>query len=626
MMLTLNTNRRNGQNVKNGLVTMMHNSALYQSSRLLSQKDLRKVSLVIIIQSIMGLIDLAGIGALGILGSLTVSGIQSKAPGDRVFQVLEILGLENLPFQTQVIYLGIGSALLLLSRTVFSVMFTRKTLFFLSHKSAKASSELIAKLFTQPFIQIQKRETQRTLFAVTEGVSKIMLGVIGNTVTIISDSSLLFVIFIGLVVVDPILAIGTLLVFSFIGLILYTVLNQRVKNLGKKNTDLFIKSNEKILEVLSSYREAVIRNRREFYARQIGGLRLQLGNVLAENAFVPFISKYVIESSIVFGALLISAIQFFRQDAAQAIATLTIFLAAGMRIAPAVLRIQQGLLAIKGNISSCATTFEMIRELGDISVSNISSDSPAFTHEGFFANIEARDVSYRYPEANKFSISDLSLSINQGSFVGIVGPTGAGKTTAADLLLGILEPHKGEILISGLPAQFAITKWPGAIAYVPQDIVIINGTLRENVGLGFESKFIDDEMVWESIKSAQLLEYVQNLPNGLDTQVGERGTKMSGGQRQRLGIARALFTRPRLLILDEATSSLDGDTENAIAKAINNLKGKVTVIMIAHRLSTIRKADEVVYLHDGRALAKGSFDEVRNAVPDFDRQARLMGL
>ena len=625
-MLRISTNIENGQNLKKVLVSKMHNSALYQSSRLLSQKDLRKVSLVVILQSLMGFIDLAGIAALGILGSLTVSGIQSKTPGNRVVKVLEILGIEDLPFQTQAIYLGIGAAVLLLSRTVFSVIFTRKTLFFLSHKGAKASSELIAKLFTQPFIEIQKRETQRTLFAVTEGVSKIMLGVIGNTVTIISDSSLLLVIIIGLVVVDPILAIGTILVFSLIGLALYRVLNQKVKNLGKKNTDLFIKSNEKILEVLSSYREAVIRNRREFYARQIGGLRLQLGNVLAENAFVPFISKYVIESSVVFGALLISAVQFFRQDAAHAIASLTIFLAAGMRIAPAVLRIQQGLLAVKGNISSCATTFELIHELGEIRINNTSSDSPEFKHEGFLASIEVKDVCYRYPEANDFSISDLSLHVNKGSFVGIVGQTGAGKTTAVDLLLGILEPHKGEVLISGLPAQFAINKWPGAIAYVPQDVVIINVTIRENVGLGFESKFIDDQVVWESIKSAQLLEYVENLPNGLDTQVGERGTKMSGGQRQRLGIARALFTHPRLLILDEATSSLDGDTENAIARAINDLKGEVTVIMIAHRLSTIRSADEVVYLQAGRALAKGSFEEVRNAVPDFDRQARLMGL
>ena len=169
----------------------------------------------------MGFIDLAGIAALGILGSLTVSGIQSEAPGIRVSEVLETLGLINLSFQTQVLYLGIGSAALLISRTIFSVIFTRRILFFLSHKSAKASSELIAKLFSQPLMKIQQQETQRTLFAVTEGVSKIMLGVVGNTVTIISDVSLLLVILVGLIFVDPILAFGTSLVFFLIGIILY---------------------------------------------------------------------------------------------------------------------------------------------------------------------------------------------------------------------------------------------------------------------------------------------------------------------------------------------------------------------------------------------------------------------
>jgi ABC-type multidrug transport system fused ATPase/permease subunit len=189
-----------------------------------------------------------------------------------------------------------------------------------------------------------------------------------------------------------------------------------------------------------------------------------------------------------------------------------------------------------------------------------------------------------------------------------------------------LEPDRGEILISGLPPEFAVLTWPGALAYVPQDVIIINGTLRDNVGLGFDPKFVDDDVVWEALKAAQLGEFAGNLPDGLDTQVGERGTKLSGGQKQRLGIARALFTHPRLLVLDEATSSLDGDTEHAISRAINELKGQVTVIMIAHRLSTVRSADQIVYLNNGQVIAKGSFEDVRNSVPDFDRQARLMGL
>jgi ATP-binding cassette, subfamily B, bacterial PglK len=191
--------------------------------------------------------------------------------------------------------------------------------------------------------------------------------------------------------------------------------------------------------------------------------------------------------------------------------------------------------------------------------------------------------------------------------------------------LGIFQPDFGEVNISGLPPLLAINSWPGAIAYVPQDIVISNGTIRRNVGLGFPIDAATDEIVFNALKIAQLTDFVTELDKGIDSEVGIRGTKMSGGQRQRLGIARAMFTNPKLLVLDEATSSLDGITEFAISEAINALKGSVTVIMIAHRLSTARSADLVVYIDRGRLIASGSFEDVRAQVPDFDQQAKLIG-
>ena len=174
--------------------------------------------------------------------------------------------------------------------------------------------------------------------------------------------------------------------------------------------------------------------------------------------------------------------------------------------------------------------------------------------------------------------------------------------------------------------MIAVAKWPGAISYVPQDVVISNGTIRENVALGYPKEVATNELVFSALKIAQLEDFVSGVANGLDTPVGERGTKISGGQRQRLGIARAMFTKPHLLVLDEATSSLDGETEANISDAIHALRGSTTVVMIAHRLSTVRNADIVVYMADGKVVAKGTFDEVRNAVPDFDRQAELMGI
>ena len=220
----------------------------------------------------------------------------------------------------------------------------------------------------------------------------------------------------------------------------------------------------------------------------------------------------------------------------------------------------------------------------------------------------------------------IDLKVARGQSIAIVGPSVAGKTTLVDVLLGLLEPNAGEVLISGVIPRKAIESWTGAIAYVPQNVAIVNGTIRENITLGYSVGSEFDQFVHEALKLAQLTELVEGLPNGLDTNVGERGTKLSGGQRQRLGIARALFTNPKLLVLDEATSSLDGQTESDISEAIRSLHGQVTVVLIAHRLSTVRTADQVFYLEGGKIISKGTFSEVRNAVPDFDTQAELSGM
>lgn len=597
-----------------------------RSARVLSRADRQKISIVVVFQIFLGLLDLAGVAAIGMLGSLAVRGVSSQAPGDRVEAVLSFLHLSSQTFQTQAAVLGCLAAGLLISRTIFSIIFTRRTLYFLSRRGARISSTLVSKLLSQDLLTIQKRTTQETLYAVTRGVDSVTLGVIGITVTLISDISLLAVMTIGLLIVDPVIALSTVAVFGAVGWLLYRLLNKSAKRLGLAESNLTIANNEKIVEVLNSYRESVVRNRRYFYAKEIEKTKFQLAHTLADIAFLPSISKYVIESTVVLGTLLISASQFLLQDASHAVATLSVFMAASTRIAPAVMRIQQGTIGIRQSLGSAGPTLALIESLEGVGENPQAGNQLDTEHVGFDPRIEIRNLALTYPQKNTPALDNISLEITSGLFVAIVGPSGAGKTTLVDVLLGVLTESSGTVLISGKRPLETIAQWPGAIAYVPQDVAMSSGTIKENITLGFPDNSDDNELISSALEMAQLTSFVTSLPHGLDTQVGERGTMLSGGQRQRLGIARAMFTKPKLLVLDEATSALDGQTESDISSAILKLKGKTTIVMIAHRLSTVRFADLVIYIDGGKITAKGTFEDVRSQVPDFEKQAQLMGL
>lgn len=602
------------------------NHPLGRAVKVLSRADRRKLIAVTALQVLMGGLDLLGVIAIGLLGALSVSGLQSRPPGDRVSAALEVLHIQDYSFENQALLLALSAAVLLVGRTILSIFFTRRILFFLSRRGAKISADLISRLLSQPLLVVQSRTTQETVYAVSAGVERIVLQVLATSVVWIADLALLVVMVAGLLIVDPVTAIATFVLFLVVAFFLYRFMHVRAGNLGIESSKLNIKSNEKTVEVFSSYRESVVRNRRDYYAREIGQLRYSLADSSAEIGFLPYVSKYVIETTVIVGALLIGAIQFILQDASHAIATLSIFLAAGTRIAPAVLRLQQGSIYINNGLGLSATTFELIESLGDAKMIENVDDTVNIKHEGFDPSIQIDCVSLTYPGKPTPAISEVSLIVPPGSSVAFVGPSGAGKTTIIDVLLGVLNPDNGSVSISGLAPLLAVAKWPGAVSYVPQDVVIAAGSIRENVALGYPIGEASDELVMGALKVAHLDEFVSSLPEGIETQVGERGAKISGGQRQRLGIARAMFTRPHLLVLDEATSSLDGEIEVSISEAIHSLRGSTTVVLIAHRLSTVRNVDMVVYLSKGKVLAKGTFDEVRSMVPDFDRQAKIMGL
>jgi len=274
---------------------------------------------------------------------------------------------------------------------------------------------------------------------------------------------------------------------------------------------------------------------------------------------------------------------------------------------------------VMSSLGQALPTLDLIDSLNGTPPVPAASDKVEVNHVGFAPNIEVSNLSLTYPNSSTSALQSVSISIPEGSLVAIIGPSGAGKTTLIDVILGILAPDSGDVLISNHDPVDAIQKWPGAIAYVPQDISISSGTIRQNVAMGFPLTSATEDLVIPALHLAQLANFISTLPQGIDTEVGERGTKLSGGQRQRLGIARAMFTKPKLLVLDEATSSLDGKTEANLSTAIDALRGSTTILIIAHRLTTVKDADLVVYLEAGKIKAAGTFQEIVQEVPDLTK-------
>lgn len=587
----------------------------------LSRKDKRILISITCFQISLGILDLLGIAAMGVLGALTISGVSGTTPGDRVSGALQLLRIQELSLQAQATWLGILAAGILILKTLLSAFITRTSLRYLGLKGSEISGLLIRKLLESDLSTINRRSKQEILYSTTVGPSAMTLGVLGSVSLLISDISLSVLIFTGLFIVDWSLSISTMLLFGLVAAIVHRFLSKEARTLGSRIATLTVNSNQEIFNALENFREIATRGRRDYFSNAIHKTRESMAETSSDLTFLPNVSKYIVELTIVFGGLMVGSLQFLRQDAVHAVATLTLFVAASARIAPAVLRIQQGLVAVRVNLTACEGTLHLAEELSKVSgTSNrsltYSADFPSLT-------VEIQEVDFSYTD---FKIENLNLVIPENSLIALVGPSGSGKTTIADLLMGVTRPDGGKVLFNKIDSRSVIDQYPGIIAYVPQQVQVLKASVRENILFGFNSSEFPDDEIWKAIEAASLKETIENLPAGLDTQIGDGSNILSGGQRQRLGIARALLTKPRLIVFDEATSSLDAETEKTISDSISDLRSESSIVIIAHRLATIRDADLVVYIDDGKIQAKGSFEEVRAQIPDFDNQAKLLGL
>lgn len=596
--------------------------------KLLSSRDRKWLVVMASIQALIGLLDLVGIVFLGALSSVVLNGLSSRSYGDRLGQFLVLLKIENNDFNFQILFLASVAIGAIFSRILLSVYLSRRILTFLSIRSAHVSRRLFQKMLEEGLDFIKRRTALNSQFAINRGIDLIMVGCLGILMTLLADALSLTFIFFGLLVIDPKFALALVLAFSLLGTLLHVVLRKKTERVARDKTTFEIASNQKVQDTLLTFREVHVRNQQSLAIREFSELRLKSAKAIADSMFLPSVPKFVFESTVIVAAVFMGLFQLLANDVFRAISTLTIFLAAGTRVAPGMLRIQQGFMALKSNLGQTSPTLEILTELkiNNLDSLNIRARTPLISPTKSNAKnlISFENVNYERSTSPRFLLKDLTFFVRKGEFVALTGRSGSGKSTIIDLMLGLLEPTTGKISIRGLSPRLAISEFQNEISYIPQDVHIFPGTVRENIQVGMGDQEVSDSKIWRVLSQVQLKNHIKSMSKGLDSQLGEFGNVLSGGQRQRIGIARALLSSPKILVMDESTSALDSETEDSILKVLKNLQPRLTIVAIAHKLSTLVNSDRIIYVAEGRIEAQGTFKEVLKNHAGFKRQIKTL--
>lgn len=455
------------------------------------------------------------------------------------------------------------------------------------------------------------------------GIANTVMGVLLPVAQVPAELATFAAVVVGVTVLDPPLAIVTLVYLALLGLGLVRVMSRRAIVAGRVNRDYAFKVATLLTEAVAAIKEITLRGRVTDVVRAVHDHRTHTVRARANVSFLSTAPRYVMEAGLVLGFALAAGVGYLAGGAQQAATAVGIFAVAGFRLVPALTRLQAVVTQSSSNVAHARTVLTDIRRAAEL---GRSATPPADTATLPVAPraLRLHEVSFAYPGARD-AVSDLTLDVPLGSTLALVGASGSGKSTTVDLVLGLLEPTSGVVSLDDQPLTSVLQQWRSRVAYVPQDVIMLDGTIGQNVALTWEDDY-DRERALLALHRAQADDLLASRADGLDARVGERGLGLSGGQRQRIGIARALYQDPLVLVLDEATSALDGETEARVAAAVADLAGEVTVITVAHRLATIRQYDQVCMLEEGRIVGVGTFDDLVRTVPALAAQAARAGI
>lgn len=555
------------------------------------------------------ILDLLGVLLVGVTVAAAYTIPTGQSLPGRVQGVLDSLGFADVPAADVALWCGAVAAIVLLAKSAITALLLRRVFIFLSHQQAHVSSRLARRWFAADLPRVHSLPDVELEHGFTQAVYAATTGLLGSTSVALTEASTVVLLSVMLLLVDPVAMVLTLALFAVVGLVVQRALSGRALTSGRAIARHGISARHEVRQAVESFRELATDRRLGFLLGRFESSMHGTARANANATFINNVPKISYEAALVVGAVLLVSWQVITKDAASALTLLAVFLTATARMMPSMVRLQ-GQLAQMGTYAGQSTlAYELLEREADrpaeVSLDDLGEAVPSLDgYPGFTGAVEVSGVTVRYPGTHAEVLHDVSLEIRPGESVALVGRTGAGKSTLVDVMLGFLVPEAGSVRISGLPPSEAIERWPGAVAYMPQNCPIWGMSVRRNVAYGLPDEAIDDDAVWEALERAHLAADLR-ARGGLDLDVGTAGRELSGGQRQRLGIARALYSRPRLLVLDEATSALDVETEALVGQVLDELKGEVTVIAVAHRAATIARADRVVAIGERRITVNG---------------------
>jgi len=577
---------------------------------------------LVVVRSMLAFLDIAAIAAIGYLatslGAIASGGVSPS---------IEFAGitLPSVTNQTVPVLAAIIIGLFIF-KSILNIALTGWAVFFVAKIESNAAKRISEIRFNGNLADARKYSLEEMMYAATQGTSSAFNSLLNGVNSVFSEGVLfLSLIVMGFLFVDASATLVGLLYFGIVAITIQFVIGPVTLKAQVENYHSSIKLTTSISNLLAVFREVTVSGKKGKYLDEIHSAKIMATNSGAKSGFLLTLPRHIIEVALIIGIALFFLAQVSSGDIASSAGKIGVFLAGAFRLTTALLPLQASFLTIKSALPSAKIAHDILKELPEPFERETKSPNAGEQIAQIEQPIGAvfEDVTFSYPDSTSPALVNLNFTIEPGSQTALMGPSGAGKSTIADMLCLLLSPTSGRVFQITNSSELKLSIG-GRVSYVPQKPGMISGTILENVALGIEAESVDREEVISALQAAHLGTLIKELPEGIDTSLGKLKDSLSGGQMQRLGLARAIFSKPNLLVMDEATSALDAESESEIQKTLEEMRGRVTVVVIAHRLNTIQHADKVILLEDGKVSDSGTLKELIARNPSVEKVVALM--